>query len=92
MHGEVTMKRDVIEFDGFLENYIMEINYEFIREMYNIRSKVVHGDIESIKRKHKKRKLSSDYIRLKVNCKRCSDKNFWKRQKDIGEKTKWRSY
>lgn len=54
--------------------------------MYNIRSKVVHGDIESIKRKLKKRKLSSDYIRLKVIVSDVLIKTFGKDRKDIEEK------
>jgi hypothetical protein len=60
--------------------------YDFIREMYDIRSKVVHGDIESIKRKLKKGKLSSDYIRLKVIVSDILIKIFGKERKNIEEK------
>ncbi len=39
--------------------------YDFIKNMYNVRSKVVHGDITSIKKYISTNRIFDDYLRLK---------------------------
>ncbi len=40
--------------------------FKFLKEMYNIRSKVIHGDIESLKKTINKNNLFDEYMKLKV--------------------------
>lgn len=40
--------------------------FKFLKEMYNIRSKVIHGDIEALKKTINKNNLFDEYIKLKV--------------------------